>query len=213
MLSLFALLLLIPLADRGHTGAMILSLLSTFILVSVIGVVSDNPKNRLWAILLALPPLVLQWMNSTFDWGTDRILLVPSFYHLPIYVFIAFLMVRYLFKDTQLHLDHLYGAVSLYLLIGLFWSHLYYISESVIPGSFTLPEGALESPALKFAELLYFSYVTLTTLGYGDILPVSLQARSLAITEAVVGVLFIGALIGRIAGMAIFQRHDLEGED
>ncbi len=152
-------------------------------------------------------------MNSTFDWGTDRILLVPSFYHLPIYVFIAFLMVRYLFKDTQLHLDHLYGAVSLYLLIGLFWSHLYYISESVIPGSFTLPEGALESPALKFAELLYFSYVTLTTLGYGDILPVSLQARSLAITEAVVGVLFIGALIGRIAGMAIFQRHDLEGED
>ena len=114
-----------PLAGRGYAGRLILSLLSTFILISTSRVVSDVRRHRLWAILLVIPPLLLQWISTNFELATDRIYMVPSLYHLPIYLFIGFLMVSYLFKGDQLRLDHLFGAISFYLLIGLFWTHLY----------------------------------------------------------------------------------------
>ena len=118
---------------------------------------------------------------------------------------ISYLMMKYIFKGSRLTPDHLFAAISLFLLLGLFWSHLYMIVHALYPDSFSLSAGAGSQKAHLFAELLYFSYVTLTTLGYGDVVPLSLHAKSLAITEAIVGVLFIGALIGRIAGSMILH--------
>ncbi len=76
--------------------------------------------------------------------------------------------------------------------------------EIISPGSFTSPDGDL-----GFSNFIYFSYVTLTTLGYGDILPVTQKARSMAILEAMTGVVFLGTMIARL--VSLYTTRDIEG--
>ena len=86
------------------------------------------------------------------------------------------------------------GAVSIYLMLGLIWARLYQMVELASPGAFRVPDGG--SP--DSANMAYFSFVTLATLGYGDISPVNLVARNLAILEAIVGQLYLVILISRL---------------
>ena len=92
-----------------------------------------------------------------------------------------------------------YDAVVIYLLIGITWSDVYAVLEHLPPGSFNLAgASAIEVPAFT-----YYSFVTLTTLGYGDVTPLTDQARSLAILEAVIGQLYMTVLVARLVGLLI----------
>jgi hypothetical protein len=86
------------------------------------------------------------------------------------------------------------GAVSIYLLLGLIWARLYQVVELVSPGAFRVPEGEIPNGA----NLVYFSFVTLATLGYGDIAPVNIVARDLAVLEAILSQLYLVILISRL---------------
>ncbi|MEE8360773.1 MAG: potassium channel family protein [Gemmatimonadales bacterium] len=90
--------------------------------------------------------------------------------------------------------DTLFGALAVYLLIGVTSTVIYELMEVLAPGSFTNLQGL--SQAQLFAELNYFSLVTLTTLGYGDIAPVAPMARTMAAGEAIVGQFFVAAVVG-----------------
>ena len=95
--------------------------------------------------------------------------------------------------------DTLSGAVSVYLLIGIVFAQLYDLVETLQPGSFSAaflePEA---SPGWTF--LLFYSFMTLTTVGYGDITPATDATRSLAILEGTIGVLYVAILIARLLG-------------
>jgi len=99
-------------------------------------------------------------------------------------------------------------AVSLYILIGVFWFALYNLLETVYPGSFGQPGPEKRVAARSF---LYFSMETLTTLGYGDILPLSPKARSLSVLEAAAGILFIAVAVSRL--VASYQSELSDAED
>ena len=90
------------------------------------------------------------------------------------------------------------SVLALYLLIGMLWSHVYNGIEAVRPGSFLLAA----SPAGR-ADLHYFSYVTMTTLGYGDVIPTHAVGRSLAVAQALVGQVFIAVGIGRLVAVHV----------
>jgi hypothetical protein len=105
--------------------------------------------------------------------------------------------------------DTLFGALAVYLLIGVTSTVLYELIEVLAPGSFTNIQG-LSSPQL-FAELNYFSLVTLASLGYGDIAPVAPIARTLATTEAIVGQFFIAAVVGLLISRGGAQRTSRQG--
>jgi hypothetical protein len=107
--------------------------------------------------------------------------------------------------------DTLLGALAVYLLIGVTSTFLYELIEVLAPGSFTNIHGL--SPAQLFAELNYFSLVTLTTLGYGDIAPVAPIARTLAATEAIVGQFFVAAVVGLLISRGGAQRFSTQGHD
>ncbi len=92
------------------------------------------------------------------------------------------------------------GAVAVYLLFGLAWAEGYECVEAFAPGAFGLPAGEVPT-AGWFSPLLYFSFVTLTTLGYGDVLPVHPAARSLAMFEALMGQLYPAVLIARLVSL------------
>lgn len=89
------------------------------------------------------------------------------------------------------------GAVSIYLLAGIIWAIVFHALESIYPGSFSV------SGSTVAGDLYYFSFVTLTTLGYGDVSPITAFARSVAVFEAVFGQIFLVVLLGRLVSLQI----------
>jgi len=104
---------------------------------------------------------------------------------------------REVVSDTGVDANRIAGAVSVYLLLGLNWAFVYMFLRLADPGAFTGLQAEASEP---FLHLLYYSFVTLTTLGYGDISPVSPVARSLAYLEAVSGVMYVAILVASLVG-------------
>ena len=117
-------------------------------------------------------------------------------------VFLAYVTTVFIWaivKNPSVTADTLAGAVSAYMLLGITYGLAYGMIEQLQPGSFrdTVQPGKHFAPS----ELTFFSFVTLTTVGYGDIIPWGSHARSLAILEAVTGIMYPAVLIGRLVGL------------
>jgi hypothetical protein len=155
-----------------------------------------------------VPALVGRWLSLFTDhhllFSVSRVLVILLF------IMTTWSILRYLMKEDEVTADTLYGAVSAYLLLGLIFGTGYTIVESVTPGSFAnLPTIADVGDGLEVATsvtLDYFSLVTLTTLGYGDVTPLSQMARSLAIFEAIVGQFYLAVLVARLVGLFMARR-------
>jgi hypothetical protein len=107
----------------------------------------------------------------------------------------VFAILFYLVRQDEVTADMVMAGASEYMLIGFLWSSLYMLIERVYPGSFIF------SGAKDKSGFLYFSFMTLTTTGYGDTLPVSIYARSLAMLEAITGQLFIAIAVARLVSL------------
>lgn len=104
------------------------------------------------------------------------------------------------------------GAIAGYLLIGFTWAFAYQLIVQEIPDAIYFEPGTAEA-AGQPGHLIYFSFITLTTVGYGDAHPVHPAARSLAVAEALVGQLYLATLIASLVGMASLARSEIEGSD
>jgi hypothetical protein len=111
------------------------------------------------------------------------------------------LILVYLFSEREVTPDLIIGSICGYLILGFFWTYLYSILEMFNAGSFQIPAGM----GTENTHFTYYSFVTLTTLGYGDITPLSQPARSFSLLEAVVGQLYVAILIARLVGTHIAQ--------
>lgn len=93
--------------------------------------------------------------------------------------------------------DRIFGSIVLYLLLGLIWGITYALVDASVPAAFAGASDANGDPT----AWVYFSLVTLTTLGYGDITPVARVARSLATLEALIGQLYPAIIIARLVSL------------
>ncbi len=117
----------------------------------------------------------------------------------------------YVVRPGQVTADKIYGALSVYLLAGFAWGGAYALTELFHPGSFQWAPAAQQSPLTLLQSFAYLSFVTLGTLGYGDIVPVTPQARSLAMLEAVFGTFYLVVIIARlVAGFESASRAKLD---
>jgi hypothetical protein len=105
----------------------------------------------------------------------------------------------YMLRDTRATLDELFAAAAAYMLLALAWSMTYWCIEFLNPGAFVVANPMLPERRTWF-EFLYLSMTTLTTTGFGDIVPVSSAARAAIILEQFVGVLYVALVISRLAG-------------
>jgi len=107
----------------------------------------------------------------------------------------AAVALSFAFRAQSIDREHVYAALSAYLLAGIFFGVLYWVLEQIWPGTFAAPGHFSRMSAI------YFSFVTLATLGYGDIVPRSDVARGVAIVEGVGGQLFLAVLVARLVSL------------
>lgn len=113
---------------------------------------------------------------------------------------IAWVIGRRLLREHDISVDELWGAIAVYVLIGLSFGNVYYIFWILEPGSL-LFQNAPAAIAPGFSDFLYFSFVTLGTVGYGDVAPVARNVRLVAMFEALVGLMYIAVIVGRIVAL------------
>jgi hypothetical protein len=165
--------------------------LTALLMVAVILSLCFERRQRLFALLLGTPTVLLSLGGHALPAGASAPVLLAGHLCEVLFLFGAsVLIVKSLFSAPALTFDSILGAVCGYLFVGLGWAVLYAMIEGFRPGSFAISpklvaggEVARQLPHV----LTYFSFVTLTTVGYGDISPVSPAARTLACVEAVTG--------------------------
>ena len=171
-----------------------------------------NLRHEKWALVIGLGlGLPCLGLNLFALWKTLGIFfdllghgLLTAFYGFTAAVFLRHILFSH---GLMVKRATLYESACVYLLLGLFWGTLYSFIEHLSPGSFHL-DPALADRHLDWSDFLYHSFVTLTTLGYGDLVPVAPMARSLTLLEAVVGVFYVTALVARL--VSIYKPEGVE---
>lgn len=192
--SLLLLMLLYPFMQAwGQTGIILLTSLLSFIPLASVYAFSYTKKEFNHFLMLAIPYIISSWLLIFFQ---DTILMhVSSGLAIFFYFYTVYLLITYIMRAEHINADTLYGVVSIYLLIGVLWFNIYSLIHSISPISFENLHQA--------SDLFYYSFVTLTTLGYGDITPVTSFSKTFAILEAVMGILYTAIVISRIVGIQI----------
>jgi len=121
------------------------------------------------------------------------------------YLWAVFLAGKQVLFTGAVDANRIVGAICIYLLMGLLWTLMYLFIAQAIPGAFNGVEQLVWYD--NFADVAYYSYVTLTTLGYGDISPVAPIARFLVYMEAVVGVFYMAVLVASLIGVGIAEKN------
>lgn len=174
-------------------------------MISALYAVSGDKKHLKVGIMLGLPTLVASWvvllLSDTF---LSSIVLVAWIFFDSI---IAYGILKHILEEHEVTLDLIFGAVSVYLLFGIIFGLAYLFIEQVSPGSFVASQVGNPSGVFQLPELIYYSFVTLATLGFGDILPVSQMARSLSIIEAIAGIFYIAVLVGVLVSGFVNQNN------
>ncbi len=202
-LMLFLIILLLSYHYVTERPLLILAL-NTMTLITGVYAVGDSKRHIATAVSIGILNTLLAGTTMIFRPPGLDIPTVLSF-DLPVilslaafYVFTLIRILGYVLRGREVTKDKIYGAVSVYLLIGLAWASLYGLVFEFQPEAFSTGSAA-SSPAAKDApDFIYFSFVTLCTIGFGDITPVSGLARSLAILEGITGVFFIAVLVSRL---------------
>ena len=194
--SLVLLLLLSPVLEASAAGNLLLTLLFTLVLLAAVLAASTRRSTLGIALLFALPWLYLTWLHP--QWRAEPADVIASLLLICLGLFVLGLVLLRVVRARRVDADILCGALAVYLLTGVVWAICYGVIEALAPGSFGLSS---EASGDVWNQLLYFSLVTLTTLGYGDISPVTSVARIWSALEAVVGTLYLAVLISRLVGL------------
>jgi hypothetical protein len=172
------------------SGALVESLLAASLLAAVMPVSVGKTRNLLLGIMIAfcLARPVTAWLGH----------LTLSEVALSVWTFIGFVAavaaLRFAMRGAKVDAEHLFAALSAYLLAGLYFGLLYWALEQIHPGSVVASD-------FSRTGAIYYSFVTLATIGYGDIVPRTDVARGLAIVEGVGGQLFLAVLVARILSL------------
>jgi hypothetical protein len=193
-------------------GSLSLDILFSAMLIAGAYAVSRQRKVLVIAIVLALPTLAL-WWGVRVVYSTPAVL-VGLLFSTVFFLFILVVLLKNVAQSEQADTDIIYAAMSAYLLIGVTWSFFYALVEIITPGAFDFgslgADAEFDAPHGELRLFSYYSLVTLSTLGYGDITPVTPLARSLSAMEAVTGQLFIAVLLARLVGLHIAQKKKPE---
>ena len=210
LVALLILLFGIPLAEDLSLTSTPLARTLVFSALLAVGVWSLTGGQRYFQLGIALAVIGIG-LNVAAANTDSQALTIASLCTIFLYLLVA---VSYTFGQialgTEMSFNRLVGAVCVYLLLGALWAFAYSILDIVAPGSFN--NIAVSTDRGWESGWLYFSFVTMTTLGYGDISPATATARTLAYMQAVFGLFYIAILVAGLVSGYIANRQ-LSTED
>lgn len=163
---------------------------------------STRRQYMISALLLGLPAIILRWLYWVY---LEQYLWVASYLlGISVLLFCNFELFSFIMQVKKVSQHTINAAICIYLSLGVAWGMAYILVETLSPGSFTLAKLVNEPPAL-IMDMLYYSIVTLTTLGYGDITPVTPWAKNLSALEAVIGQVYLTVLVARLVSLNTAQ--------
>lgn len=197
--ALISNILISPFVDPLRSADLIETMLTTLVLL--VAVLSIAGRWRaVVGIVLAAPAVIGQWLNY---WWPDVVVIYVVTYTAGL-LFIGFVVVellRFIVSAPRVNAEILCAAVAGFLLAGLLWSLAYSLLDRLDPNSFVFTLSSKSSLSMSGFASLYFSFITLSTVGYGDIVPVSGAARMLAMVEAMFGMFYMATLVARLVSL------------
>ena len=188
-----------PFVEEIKGGHLILSFLFSLVLLSAVLAVANRKRVLVIALVLAIPAIAGRWINH---FRPD--LVPPPVFLTAALVLIAFVvmnLLRFVLRAPSVNTEVLCASIAAYLMLGLLWTLAYWLVDQLTPGgafSFNTNAG---TRSMNGFNGFYFSFITLSTVGYGDITPVSKVARMLAAMEAMTGLLYVAVLIARLVSL------------
>jgi hypothetical protein len=174
-------------------------LMFSVVLISGVAIAWGQRRLFVFSSCAAAVALIVRWIAWWIR--TDDFALWREVATLASVALICCILLSQIFRSGIVTSARVQGAVAVYLLLGLGWAHCYQIANRLVPGSYQSSVGNLFS----VVEWYYYSFETLTTLGYGDIVPIKPVSRSMAIGEALTGQLYLTVLIARLVALEVMS--------
>jgi voltage-gated potassium channel len=195
-------ILIAPFVNRLPNGVLIETMLMTMLLLFAVLSIAGGQR-ALLGVLLVAPAGIGEWLN--FWWPETLIYVITRGAGLLFIGFVIVQLLRFIVYAPRVDSEVLCASIAGYLLSGLAWSIAYSLLDRLDPDSFAFTFSPKSSQSIQAFTGIYFSFITLCTLGYGDIIPVSDVARMLAMVEAMFGMFYVSLLIARLVSLYSFN--------
>jgi len=201
LILILLMLVLAPFLDQFVQTRIMMDVFLTVIFIFIIYSIRLKRSQAIIAFVLALPLIIATW--ATYFVEIRTVSLLTRVFGAFFFAYAAINILRIIVKSEKVTRETIFAAIVAYLLIALMWAFLYIILERVLPGSFSFPERGSWGQTMRFG---YLSFVTITTLGFGDITPVTDKASALVMIEAVVGQIYLVVLVAWLVGMHVSRK-------
>lgn len=201
LVALLLMVILAPFLEHSRLGDIAEAVLLTAALLLALPAMGVPRNSGIHAVAVALliPALVAKWLNQIApDVLHPAVFLVPAIMFLLLFVCC---LLRFILTAPKVDANVICASVTGYLMLALLWSLAYTLTEQIYPNAFAFTAGPASSHAMNGFTPIYFSIITLSTVGYGDIVPILGPSRMLAAIEAICGTFYMAILVARLVAV------------
>jgi len=204
LIALVSLILVHPFVQAKWLSNLTLDIGLSMITLAGINAVADRRFAWIISAGIALPALAGRWIIHSLP--QSKAVVVATLFCFSLFLlFNASCILAEVLQQRRVTANTIYGAVSVYIIIGVMFAGVFMAMETLQPGSFNLRTSDGNSVNAAQGQLTAFSFVTLTTVGYGDITPASAEARAICNVEAILGQMYLAVLVARLVGIQVSQ--------
>ena len=190
-----------PFLDDFFPSKVFMDVLLTAIFIAIIFAIRSKPSHLIIASFLALPLVISTWSYYFVEF--THISLLTRVFGALFFAYTVINILQIIARSEVVTKETIFAAIVAYLLIAIMWAFIYIVLDTLVPGSFSFPEKGTRVETMRFE---YFSFVTITTLGYGDVTPLTNKASALVLLEALVGQVYLVVLVAWLVGMHVSRK-------
>jgi len=192
--AIAALIVVSPFLEEAESGRLVEAALLTIVLSAAVLAIGGRRRTLITATVIVVPAVLARWFEHLHSHPLAYLIFVLMF--LLFVGFVVFELLRFIMRSPRVNSEVLCAAVGAYLLLAMLWAAGYTLAARLEPSAFS-GVAPLNQPLHGF-NALYFSVITITTIGYGDITPTSGPVRMLAMLEAIIGTMYMAVLVARL---------------
>jgi ion channel len=206
LIALVVMFVALPFLQALQFGRLVEAVIFTVVMLAAVNAVGGRRHTLIGASILVAPALVTRWVDHFVP---GLLPIAPSIISAIVFVvFVAWHLLRFVMTAPTVTPEVLYAAISIYLLIAVAWAFLYQLVATFDPAAFAFTLPAEAGDQMVGFTAVYFSAQTLTTIAFGDIVPVTNVARMLALFEAATGMFYMTMLVARLVAVYSAQSRE-----